>query len=61
MKTITIYPIISIEVEVPNNYDGVMENDISLCADFSESTFDANGCRLGAVHLCGWNDADTLS
>ena len=46
---------------VPDDYDGVIENDINLRADFNETTFDAKGCKLGDVNLCGWNDADTLS
>jgi len=59
-KTITIYPIISIEVEVPDNYDGTIENDINLCADFNETTFGVNGCKIGEVNMCGWNSADEL-
>lgn len=60
MKIITVYPVIAINVMVPDDYDGVIENDINLRADFNETTFDVNGCKLGDVNLCGWNDADTL-
>ena len=60
MKTVRIYPIIQIEVEVPDNYDGTIENDMTLRADFNASTFDIEGAKIGDCELCGWNDADTL-
>lgn len=61
MKIITIYPIISIDVLVPDDYDGTLENDINLSADFNATTFDVEGCKMDECRLCGWNDADTIN
>lgn len=60
MKTITIYPIIRMEIEVPDDYEGTIENDIRLAADFGETEFDIEGCKMGEVELCGWNDEPSM-
>lgn len=60
MKTITIYPIIRMEIEVPDNYEGTIENEMDLCADFNATTFGIKGCKLGECELQGWADADDL-
>ncbi len=60
MKSITIYPIIQIEVLVPDDYEGVIEEEINLSADFNSTTFSIDGCKLGDCELCGYNDADGL-
>ena len=56
MKTITIYPIIRMNIEVPDDYDGTIENEMNLRADFNSTTFDVDGCKLGECELCGFND-----
>ena len=61
MKTITIYPTIRMEIEVPDDYDGILENDMNLVADFSETTFDVEGIQLGECYLDGWQDEDMMA
>ena len=56
MKTISIYPIIRIDIEVPDDYEGTIEEDTILCADFTETTFRIDGCRIDECHLCGFSD-----
>lgn len=56
MKTIAVYPIIRMEIEVPDDFDGTIENEMTLSADFNETTFDIEGCKIGECSLCGWQD-----
>lgn len=58
MKTVTIYPVIGIDVHVPDDYEGVLENDIDLMADFTPTKFHKKGCELGVVWFCCWSDGD---
>ena len=60
MKTISIYPVIRVDIEVPDDYDGILENDINLVADFNETTFDNEDMKLGECYLCGWQDEDLM-
>ena len=60
MKTISIYPVIRLDIEVPDDFDDVLENVTNLKADFNETTFDIEGCKIGECELCGWKDEDLL-
>lgn len=60
MKTISVYPIIRIDIEVPNNYNGVIENDIDLVADFNATSLPSKRWKLGDVYLAGYSDPDTI-
>lgn len=58
-KIVSIYPVIRLDVVVPDDYEGRVEDEIEINADFSNTKFDSEGCCVDDFEVCGFNCDET--